>query len=260
MQKRTALTCAAVLIANACLTIAVEGAVRYHFSTSTAGTYPRLQQGEVITDRERWRLELAPNPSEVADFDVLIGDETGRLVAVNKSLQTWFLLKSRARLAIESTLFRFGTTLNEVSDLRVQAEPISSNRELRDEGANWRLSFSYRIKVRVGSELVRGRVWGGFRIWSREMPSSMLFPWRPLDLATDLPLVDQAFSDATAKIEGFPIRVEGEVSRQLENGVTLHLTISRAISNIEDCGASTTIFQVPTNYRQEGPKIAAPGR
>jgi hypothetical protein len=212
-------------------------------------------------DGYRWSIEFAEQPNQVSDFNTLIGKDSGEIIAVNDSQRTWFRLRSRSRLAIDPSLFSFGLSSNEVSKIRCKVEPRASSREGGpDELEPWRVTFSYRIKTRVGSEFVRGRVWGELRVWTKGSLNRASLPWIPLDLDTGLPTVDESLRRAIAEIDGVPVQTETEVSRQLGNGAVLHLVIKRRIGTVIQAVISPGSFQVPIGYREEEPVIGVPGR
>jgi hypothetical protein len=222
------------------------------------GAYPRREEGEVFVEGSRWRIDFAPQPGEVRVYDSLIGEQGGEVIALNDSLQTWFPLRNRGRLAIEKSLFSFGIGPNDVSEVRVKTEPIAKSDEpsaLRGS----RVTFSYRIKIKVSAETVRGRVWGEFRVWASDASSPSSLPWTPIEIGAVPPAIQQALGGALSGIEGTPVRLEGEISRQLADGIALQLRITRALTESGSIAIPASKLQKPDSYRYQEPAIGVPG-
>jgi hypothetical protein len=205
-----------------------------------------------------WRIDFVLPSEELTGFNTLIGTANNEVVAVNDARHTWFRLDGRTRLRIPSSLFTFGLD-NRASSVRVAVRQVEQ-RESHAGGNEWHVAFSYGIKTKVGGEMVRGRVWGEFRVKISDAPPPSELPWRPLDLHTGLDQVDRSLQEAFAKIEGTPLAIEMHVSRQLENGVVMHQLVRRRIGKVSRTTSEKGSFEPPAGYHYQEPLIGVPGK
>jgi hypothetical protein len=232
--------------------------LRYHFSTTTEGAYRRAREGDVTVDGSHWRIDFEVKPGEVTELNAIIGGEGSALIAVNDSLQTWFRLKSRSRLATENSLFTYGDGAK-VSKVKMAVRTNSAGASGSSSGQEYRVTFSYSIVTKVSSEDVKGDVWGEIRVQVGKTATVSDLPWRPLDLQTGISEVDERLRKAIDGISGTPVKAEIEVSRELEGGVTLQQRITRQIGDIVEANATRSLFAVPATYRYQEPLIGGAG-
>lgn len=231
----------------------------YSFSSVTEGTYPKEQEGTALVDGTRWRIEYTKSPGGVTVMTAVIGSDAGDAVALNDELQTWFPLKSRFLLQIDSSLFTFGQEANEASNIRVSLVPVPPTGE--GEARQWKLTFSYSIQTRVLDEKVRGRVWGEIQIWTDPSLVALPLPWKPLNLEVKkASRVGDAIGRALQGLSGVPRRTKTQVSRQLENGAVLTQTITREMGAPVETAVPAGSFTVPAAYRKQEPVVGVPGR
>ena len=236
----------------------IEAAVKYRFDTVTQGTYARRAAGLVIIEAKQWRITYDRLPETVTDITAVIGTSEGIPLALNETNRTWFHLPSLRRLAVDHSLFHFrdGTRAAKIRVVTVPSKPDSSR--AASNGTITRIVFSYRIESWVGSEQIRGDVWGEIRVWAAA-GGRLDLPWKPLDLDTRIDSVDEAFRSALAKIDGVPWQSEVDVSRRLDGGETLRQVTRRTIGDLMDISAESSIFSLPSDFRYQEPVIGAPG-
>jgi hypothetical protein len=233
----------------------VFAAWTYTFRNVARGDYPSEQQGTVVVDGSRWRIDFAKNPDDVTFLTAIIGSEAGA-VAVNDERQTWFPVESTS--PIDARLFTFGLDPNEASDIRVVLEPVAASTE--NEAGQWRVTFSYSIRTRSMNEPVHGRVWGEIGIWTFSEAPAVSLPWKPLDLHVTISEVAAAFDRAFKGVSGVPRRTRTHVTRQLQDGVALTQTLTREIGTPAEITAPAKSLSVPAGYRKEAPTVGVPGR
>lgn len=227
----------------------------YTFRRVAQGEYPGEQQGTVVVDGSRWRIDFAKNPDAVTIMTAIIGSEAGP-VAVNDEMQTWFPVESTS--TFDSHLFTFGLEPNKASDIRVVLAPFATATE--NEGGQWRVTFSYSILTHSMNEPVRGKVWGEIDIWTFSEAPAMPLPWKPLDLHVTISEVAASFDRALQGLTGVPRRTRTRVTRQLQDGVAQTQTFTREIGTPAEITAPAGSMSVPTGYRKEAPVIGGMGR
>ncbi|HEV8434057.1 MAG TPA: hypothetical protein VGR95_11640 [Thermoanaerobaculia bacterium] len=214
----------------------------YHFEENVTGYHPHVAEGSVLVSGSQWRLDHRDIVSTAQ-----IGGDGQDVIAINDSNQTWYSLHSRAGMSITSMLFTYPMKPS-VSRVKVGFS----------DGTKTHLLFSYELTFTIANEKVRGRVWGGMRIWTRAGDEKL--PWSPITVATGLDEVDAAFRTRLSEVQGQAWKSETEVSRQIENGETLHQVITRTAGDVGPATAKPELFKVPAGYREQPPIIGAPGK
>lgn len=231
--------------------------VTYRFVETATGTYAKHQEGRVIVDGAMWRLDYDVDPTAVTYLTAIISSGDGDLIALNDTRQTWYRLKSRAQLQPNASLFTFGTNVT-VSKIRVTVAPDGAS---RNTGASeTRVSFSYRITTKLGTEKVHGDVWGEIRVWSAGGENHLDLPWKPLDVHTGIDSVDAALKGALSGVRGTVWQSEMELSRRLDRGAILHQVITRSMGAVAPAASRAGQFVVPATYTYEEPVIGSPSQ
>lgn len=226
------------------LAIALALAVfTYHFEEKVTGYHPHAAEGTVLVSGNQWRIE---QPGVISTAQ--IGGDDRDAIAINEGNRTWFPLHSRTPTAIRSMLFTYSLMHPSISKLKVGFT----------DAAKTHLQFSYDVGFTIGGEKLHGRVWGEMRIWTRDGDERL--PWSPIGIATGLDEVDAAFRAQLAQVHGQVWKSETEISRQIENGETLHQLITCAIGDIAPATAKPELFKVPAGYREQPPILGAPGK
>jgi len=235
----------------------IHAAETYYFQSTTEGLHSKHQEGTVLIDGKRWRINFDPVPGDVTDFNAIVGTEDGRLIAINDSNRTWFDLKSLSRVEIDSSLFTFFAIgqVTKAAKIRI-AEPIEPARGRGDAaGFTKRITFSYRIDVTVSSENVPGEVWGEIRLWVKPGMERRELPWKVMYLKTGIDAVDEALQAPLSKVGGLEWKSETEVSRRLAGGEILKQVIRRTIGPLTSTAADPLQFAVPSGYRYQEPVV-----
>jgi hypothetical protein len=224
--------------------IAARAAVTFRLEETVEGSRPRHASRRVLVEGSHWRIDH-DGPGLFAS--ATIGDSDHDAIAINDSNQTWYPLKYRAGLVIGSDLFSYGF-----------GPAVSKIRVAFADAAKTRISYSYEIEIKVGTEKVRGRVWGEIRVWTRA--ETVALPWNPMAIATGLADVDSALQSQLAQIPDFVWKSEVEVSRRFDSGETLHQVITRTIGDFAPATSKPGDFKVPDGYREQAPVIGVPGK
>jgi hypothetical protein len=225
-------------------TIAARAAVTFRLEDLVEGSRPRHASSRVLVDGSHWRIDHE-GPALFAS--ATIGDSDHDAIAINDSNQTWYSLKHRAGIVIGSDLFSYGF-----------GAAVSKIRVAFADAAKTRITYSYEIEIKVGTEKVPGRVWGEIRVWTRA--EAVALPWNPMAIATGHAEVDSALQSQLAQIQGFVWKSEVEVSRRFDSGETLHQVITRTIGEFAPATAKPGDFKVPDGYREQAPVIGVPGK
>lgn len=227
-------------------------AVYYRFASVTTGAHANALAGTVAADGRRCRIDFDPDPAAVREMTAIVCGNDGELLALNSLNDTWYRLKSRTRLAISSPLFTFhGATPSKV---KVITDPPGPAGHDRSAG---RVRFSYHLDFTTGGEHVPAEVWGEIEIWAAETPHETAQPWKPADVDTGYPAVDDDLRRALAVFAGIH-RTVTTVSRRIANGETLSATITRSIERAGPPDSATVSFAVPPDYRYQEPVVGAP--
>ena len=185
----------------------------------------------------------------------VIGDEHGRLIALNEQNHTWFRLPDRRQLAMSSRLFSFGTS-PAASKIVVRLERQPAN---HDAGPNARVIFSYVTAGSFGPTIVNADVSGVIELWSAGDTKLPALPWNPAEIATGIGGVDDALAQEISRVPGTIIRSHLTVHRRLEGGPAFTDEIERKMDSIPAPPISPAMFEVPKGDRYQEPVIGAPG-
>jgi hypothetical protein len=219
---------------------------QYDFTVRSEGAYTSSQSGRILTDGERWRIDLSAGDGVRAHDSVLMARD-GRIVALHHTDQTWYELAPAPPVHVTS-LFdfhrRYPTQAFEVKVTRIPAESS--------------VAFRYKTRFAIGGETVTGSIWGRVVLHAGpadEKPSPMKLLFR---LMTGSDITDQALHDAIAGSLHTAWRIELTLNRQFEGATAMTQIIEWSIENVRAAEVLPSAFDVPAQYANQAPQVGGP--
>ena len=244
---------------------------RYTFSVErTGGLIGYSRVGHVLAEGDRYRVELLPNPAEVARagagptaYDVLLSKDGGKQeVGVVLESRTFYNLKHPGPTP-STPLFRLFPMSGERSKvskvkLEVAAQPqletVSGLAARRHD-----IRLSYDITVPLLNERISGKVRLEASYWMAEDRSVTLPRMLRPEIHTGFPEIDGQLAAELAKLKGTPLKQSWTVSTEAEQSAPQSNTFTAILSGIEEAQVKPADFEVPAGFRYEEPVFVGPG-
>lgn len=220
----------------------------------------------VLIDGDRWRVELVDEADRPRWADVLIRTPD-RYIGLDHRRRAWWseLEERKERVGVLPVLLEWrhpvGQRQAPASNTKLSfREPTTGFTMLGREAVMHELELSTTLRGTGHVEGVDANLRATIRLWTVEgLPA---LP-REVDLRyveTMVPGLDAVIASELAKVEGFVVRREIELTRELDPRYPTHVRSVVAIQDLNlDVTASDADFAIPTGYAEAPPVVAAPG-
>lgn len=219
----------------------------------------------VLVDGDRWRVEMLDEPAEPRSWDVLIRTPD-HYIGLDHGRRAWWSELEQRR---PHTVFPSLSAWTHPVKLR-QAPPSNTRISFREPTAGFtmlgrdavlhELELSTTIRGTGHVAGVDASVRATIRLWTVEgLPEVP----REVDLRnveTTVPELDAVIASELAKVEGFVVRREIEITRELDPRFPTHERSVLTIEEIDvDAAATDQDFGVPAGYAEAAPVVGVPG-
>ena len=230
-----------------------HAATEYRFSVTSEGAYPSSQSGRIVTEGERWRLDLDSDPAHpVRAHDTVIQTAPGCRVAINHANRTWFALSGRGAVYVPSLFDFHRRYATNAVDLEIS--PFR-----RNNGAPEEAVFHYKTRVDIDGETIHGSISGRLVRMTRDEPAGSLPMPAIFALFSGTASVDDFVNKAVLGSRAALSQLDLTIDRRIGRAPPMTQTIRWSIAPGLTVQFEPSRFDVPAGYTERFPQIGVPG-